>query len=126
MVKVTGSETDGYKLKYEIPFSKKAVDDILKKNTTNEKPSLAVGYARTKSRLHTRPVYEGRSYSILNLDDLKQGSFEQLYQLGERGLSEEKPSLSRLQQPILADPAKSLYRRNLPIQPVIAAQQEDE
>jgi hypothetical protein len=124
--KVTGSEIDGFKLKYLIPFSKAAVDNILKKNTTDQKPDLLVGYCRTKSRLHSRPVYEGRSYSILNLDDFKQGTFEQLYQLGERGLSEEKPSLSRLKQPILADPAKSLYRRNLPIQPVIAAQVEDE
>jgi hypothetical protein len=114
----------GYKVAFEIPFSKKAVDDILKKHTTNKKILLAVAFARTKGKLHSQPIFKigDKSYVINNIDDLKNGSFDDLRQLGERALSTDKPSLHRLKSPVLSDPATSLWRKSLPVQQAILQQ----
>jgi hypothetical protein len=61
-----------------------------------------------KGSLYSRPPYVDRTYSVKNLDDFKLGSFEQLWQLGERGLSTDKQSLERLKSPVLSDPVHSL------------------
>jgi hypothetical protein len=148
--KVIDAVKEGSIIKFEIPFSKKALEDIMKKHSNNTdelnvldennlvnkrdkstiikeqagQPALGVGYARTKGSLYARSPYVDRTYSIKNLDDFKNGTHEQLWEMGERGLSTEKQSLERLKSPVLSDPVHSLWRKNLGIQQVIAAQQE--
>jgi hypothetical protein len=125
---ITGVEVSGKKIVFDIPFSKKNVEDILKKHTTtNFKSHLYIATARTKGALHGRSVFtqEDHMYVIRNIDDFKNGSYDDLKQLGERGLSTEKPSLHRLKSPVLSDPPESLWRKNLPVQQAILQQQEE-
>lgn len=120
---VKRSEITGYKISYTIPFSKKNLQDILDKNTTDKKPSLAVAHCRIKGRLHSQAVYKSPSYAIKNIDDFRNASFVDLIQLGERGLSGEKSSIHRLKSPVMSDPASSLWRKSLPVQQAIIQQQ---
>jgi hypothetical protein len=108
---IIGSEITEWKIIFDIPFTKKNLEDILKKSNSEEKPEFTIGYCRTKGRLDTRPIYEDKTYAVKNLDDFKQGTFEELWALGERALSTSEPSLSKLSQPLSEDPPYSLQKR---------------
>jgi hypothetical protein len=102
---------------YDIPFSKKNLQDILKKDNLGEeqhkhpdnKTQYSVGYTSN----HSRSVCgnEHPHYIIKNKEDFIEGTWAQLYEMGQRGLSREESSLARLADPIANDPPSSLLKK---------------
>jgi hypothetical protein len=96
---------------FDIPFSTKEVDRWIAKHeksgNNKEDINLYVGDAAT----NTRSWIGGKTWTIKNIDDWKNGTFEQLVQLAMRGLSTVEPSLDRLKQPIDQDPADSIPKK---------------
>lgn len=113
------SELQGYRLLFDIPFSKKELERIMKEHggdLVNEiddygPPELIVGY--TNNITGAKSVYStaDKIYTISNLDDFKSGTHEQLIELGQRALSSTTPSLGRLKQPIAEDPNSSVIKQ---------------
>ncbi|CAN5306810.1 hypothetical protein BH18THE2_BH18THE2_09240 [soil metagenome] len=108
---VIGTEITGKKIVFDIEWSPKEFDKLMKKHSTGTTEML-VGFARTKGSLNSRAVYSNDSpiYSIKNIEDFRDGKFEDLYQLGQRALSTLQPSLSKLSQPVAEDPKNSLHK----------------
>ena len=115
--RITGSKVTNRLQNYDIPFTKKNLEEILKKDNMGEdfhkhpdnKTEYIVGYTSSKpdklcSRQH--PLY-----SVKNQQDFIEGSWADLYEMGRRGLSKEVPSIHRLKQPVSEDPPTSLPKR---------------
>lgn len=120
---------------YDIPFTKKELAEILRKcsnsnsnsnsnnkdtregedkdkdipNTNEDEIQFLVGYTSQ----NVRSVYTTNHpiYVVKNQQDFLEGSWEQLYEMGQRGLSKFEPSLARLKQPIAEDPNISLLKK---------------
>ena len=114
--RITGSKVTNKLQNYDIPFTKKNLEEILKKDNLDEefhkhpdnKTQYLVGYTSNRpSRIcgKDHPVY-----SIKNQQDFIQGTWAQLTELGQRGLSKEEPSIHKLKQPVSEDPPGSLAK----------------
>jgi len=104
-------EITAKKLIYDTPYSIKKIDELLKRHEKSgfiiEDIDLNIAYSST----NTRSIYSGNPFTIKNVDDFKNGNFEDLIQLGKRGLSSIEPSLERLTQPIEDDPDNSILKK---------------
>ena len=102
-------EIIGYKIVFDKEWSKVEFDKPLKENNPGDKPDPDIGFTKTRGKdafTSFDPIYD-----IKNIEDFKNWRFEDLYQLGQHGLSGSETSLKKLFQPIPEDPKCSLYRK---------------
>jgi hypothetical protein len=107
-MKVIGGEVTGIKLVFDKEWSPKAFEELMKQGEPKQ-TGYVVGFTKNTGR--NSHYSEGdHIYSVRNVDDFKNGSFSELWELGRRGLSGIEPSLKKLAQPISEDPATSLVK----------------
>ena len=111
--KVLGGEVTGTKQVFDKPWSTKSFEELMKQHQGEEKETAYnIGFAKTRGKSSVVSNSD-KLYSIKNAQDFKQAKFEELWELGRRGLSDAtcRPSLSKLSQPISEDPAISLVKQ---------------
>jgi hypothetical protein len=115
--RIIGSKVTERHQNYEIAFTKKNLEDILKKDNMGEefhkypdnKTQYFVGY--TSSRPSSICGKSHPLYVIKNQQDFIEGTWTQLTEMGQRGLSKDDPSIHKLKQSVSEDPPASLLKR---------------
>jgi hypothetical protein len=104
---VSNSEITDYITIFDKEFNKKNLDELLKQS--NGDTSFKI--AHTKNTGKNAVVSNAdRQFAIKNIEDFT-GKWNEVWELGERGLSGGEPSLGRLAQPIAEDGMNSLHKR---------------
>jgi hypothetical protein len=110
-MKVIWGEVTGIKLVFDKEWSPKVFEELMKQHQREPKQTdYVIGFTKNTGR--NSHYSEGdKIYSISNAQDFKTAKFEELWELGRRGLSGTEPSISRLQNPISEDPVTSEVKR---------------
>ena len=109
--KITGSEITGIKNVYDQPWSKAEFEKLLETDANKGKGTqFAISYTKPKGG---SSVYNEKEmcFSVKNAEDFANGKFEELVELGRRGLSGTTPSLKKLLQHVSEDPNISLLKK---------------
>ena len=108
--KITGAEVTGIKVVFDKEWSTKSFEELMKHQGGEKETEYVIGLTknRGKDALYSQ---EDKAYSVNCAEDFKTAKFEELLELGRRGLSGTDPSLKKLAQPISEDPASSLAKR---------------
>ncbi|MGI8831518.1 MAG: hypothetical protein ACR2IS_02640 [Nitrososphaeraceae archaeon] len=109
--KITGSEITGVKVVFDKEWSKAEFDKLLKTDVAEGKGTdFAISFTKTKGK---GSVYAASDmlFSVKNGEDMVNGKFDELVELGRRGLSTITPSLSKPKQPVSEDPNISLFKK---------------
>ena len=109
--KITGSEVTGVNIVFDQTWSKTEFEKLLKTDVTEGKGTqFAVSFTKIKGK---GSVFGSKEmcFSVKNAEDFANGKFEELVELGRRGLSGTTPSLKKLLQPISEDPNISLLKK---------------
>jgi hypothetical protein len=109
--KITGSEITEIKNVFDVPWSKAEFEKLLKTDVTEGKGTqFAISFTKTKGG---GSVYNSKEmcFSVKNPEDFANGKFEELVELGRRGLSGTTPSLKKLLQNVSDDPNISLLKK---------------
>lgn len=109
--KITGSEVTGVNIVFDQPWSKTEFEKLLKTDVTEGKGTqFAISFTKPKGK---GSVYAAKEmcFSVKNAEDFANGKFEELVELGRRGLSGTTPSIKKLLQPISEDPNISLLKK---------------
>lgn len=97
--------------RFDIPWNTKEIDKLIARHVKSgflaDNIQLIVGEASTKNK----SLFSGKYYAIFNIQDFKDGKFEDLMMLGKRALSDQEPSLHKLKQPVEEDPGNSLAKK---------------
>jgi hypothetical protein len=110
--KITGSEITGVNNVFDVPWSKAEFEKLLKTDVTEGKGTqFAISFTKTKGGGGS--VYNSKEmcFSVKNAEDFANAKFEELVELGRRGLSGTTPSLKKLLQPVSEDPNISLLKK---------------
>ena len=109
--KITGSEITGVRNVYDQTWSKAEFEKLLETDANKGKGTqFAISFTKPKGGSSTYAEKE-MCFSIKNAEDLANGKFEELVELGRRGLSGTTPSLKKLLQPVSEDPNISLLKK---------------